>query len=264
MNDTSECCCTAYQEERMSPFEIVIIVIGIICIIVSCFLVDHKKEDTVETELGTVTEQILYSQLSTANEKISEHVNQLKEDVFETTRDEMNRISNEKIMSVHEYSDQAINDIKKNHEEVLFLYQMLTDKEDELKKSLTEMQQTKSEIEKYCNAARETMTDSDAEMEVLKVISSKSGGEETSTNQGHSKSYQKAQNPKSKNRFEATEIDQDNHYMKALQDIEDNEFSSHIDDILELSSQGCSVIEISKRLGLGQGEVKLVLDYNKK
>lgn len=248
----------------MSSFEIALIIIGIICVIVSCFLVDRKKEDTVETELGTVTEQILFSQLSTANEKISDHVNQLKEDVFETTKEEMNRISNEKIMSVHEYSDQAINDIKKNHEEVLFLYQMLTDKEDELKKSLAEMQKTKSEIEKFCNVAMEKMSDSDAEIGALKPVSSKCRREKTSSNIDSSKSYQKGQNSKSKNLLEVTEIDQDNHYTKALQDIENKEFSSHIDEILELSNQGCSVIEISKRLGLGQGEVKLVLDYNKK
>lgn len=253
----------------MSPFEIALIIIGIVCIVASCFFVEHKKEDTVETELGTVTEQILYSQLSDANEKISAHMNQLKEEIIEYTQDEMSRISNEKIMAVHEYSDQVLTDIKKNHEEVLFLYQMLTDKEEELKNSLQQMQQTKREIERFCSMAGEDMeqnqehiakTDEAETKETANSkISSKSSGARKKT-----KTSQSEKSVKNKNLLEITAIDQENHYTKTLQDIENQEFSSHIDEILELSNQGYSIVEISKRLGLGQGEVKLVLDYNKR
>lgn len=244
----------------MSPFEIALIIIGIVCIVTSCFLVDHKKEDTVETELGTVTEQILYSQLSEANDKISSHVEQLKNEMFEKTEAEMDRISNEKIMAVHEYSDQVLGDIKKNHEEVLFLYQMLTDKEDDLKKSVQQMQQTKREMERFCSMTSDEMIKAVAEIENQDVTASNVGTKENKSQEKASK----GKNNKSKNLLEVTEIDSEHHYSKTLQDIENQEFSSHIDEIIELSNQGFSIIEISKRLGLGQGEVKLVLDYNKR
>lgn len=224
----------------MSPFEIALIMIGIVCIVVSCFFVDRTSTDTVDTELGTVTEQILYSHLSDANEKIAKHMEQLEEEVFERTNEEMGRISNEKIMAVHEYSEQAIQEIKKNHEEVLFLYQMLTDKEAELKATMAAMRQNSHSQQKQA----ENRKDSDS--------------------MKHSKSNQTSQTAKSKSLLEDTKNHQETHYSQTIQNIENQEFSSHIDEILQLSNQGYTVVEISKKLGLGQGEVKLVLDYNKK
>lgn len=227
----------------MSPFEIALIIIGIVCIVGSCFLIDHGKEDTVDTEIGTVTEQILYQQLSEANDKISSHINQIKDEVYEKTQEDMNRISNEKMMAVHEYSDQVLNDIKKSHNEVLFLYQMLTEKEEDLKSTLTEMQRLRREMEHYCRSVDDGQN--------IDAVDAKS---QTKEMNGHGK---KAQKQKANEK-------QEQHYTKALKEIEDQEFAGHIDEIISLADQGCSVIEISKRLGLGQGEVKLVLDYNKR
>jgi len=227
----------------MSPFEIALIIVGIVCIIASCLMIDQKKEDTVDTELGTVTEQILFNQLSEANDKISSHVNHLKEEIYEKTKEDMNRISNEKIMAVHEYSDQVLSDIKKSHNEVLFLYQMLSEKEEDLKTSINEMQKMKRELEQYYRSAEEHTEGNHQSLDTVN------------------------RTPYVSDEFYAEQESQDtmnseHHYTKALQEIENQEFAGHIDEILSLSKQGCSVIEISKRLGLGQGEVKLVLDYN--
>lgn len=223
----------------MSSFEIALIIIGIVCIVISCFLVDSKSTDTVDTELGTVTEQILYAQLADANQKISDHMEQLKEEVFEYTKNEMSRISNEKIMAVHEYSNQAIQDIKKNHDEVLFLYRMLTDKEAELKSNVAMMKQSMSaQIVENKKVTNQMENVNDSARDAVK----------------ERKNSKKAKN----------KVEESNHDSQTMQDIENEEFSSHIAEILELSNQGYSVIEISKKLSLGQGEVKLVLDYNKK
>lgn len=236
----------------MSPYEITLIIIGIVCIVVSCFLVEQKKEEIVETELGNMSERLLYSQLSDANETISTHVTQLKENVFVQTQEELNRLSNEKIMAVHEYSEQVLGDIKKSHDEVMFLYQMLTDKEEELKTSLHEMQQTKREIEQFF-----AMVGEDAAGKQAKSNSSSVMKKASSSQQMH-------QISKPKKQQESTDKDLENHYSKTLQEIETLEFSSHIDEILALFEQGYSVVDISKRLGLGQGEVNLVLNYNKR
>lgn len=231
----------------MSPLEITLIVIGIICIVVSCLLIDQKKEDTVETELGTVTEQILYNQLSEANANISAHINQLKNEVYEKTEDEMNRMSNEKIMAIHEYSDQVMGDIKKSHNEVLFLYQMLTEKEEDLKSALNEMQKIKRDVEHYCRNVYENLDDT-------QVVEAHTMEEKAPVHRNTAKKTQE------KSKTKTTDTKNSN----TENELESNEFANHMDEILKLSEQGCSVIEISKRLGLGQGEVKLVLDYNKR
>ena len=56
-----------------------------------------------------------------------------KEQVISETEEYLNRKSNEKIMEFEEYSSQVIEKIERNHEEVVFMYQMLSDKEDEWK-----------------------------------------------------------------------------------------------------------------------------------
>ena len=236
----------------MSPFEIILIIIGIVCIVVSCFLVEQKKEDIVETELGNMSEQFLYSQLSDANETISTHVTKLKEDVLDQAQEDMNRLSNQKIMAVHEYSEQVLGDIKKSHDEVMFLYQMLTDKEEELKASLEEMQHVKREVEQFCTMVGEGVAGKQA------ISNSSNGMIEANTSQQMDKVS------KTKKQQKIADKDLENHYTKTLQEIESKEFSSHIDEILTLFDQGYSVVDISKRLGLGQGEVNLVLNYNKK
>ena len=53
----------------------------------------------------------------------------------------MERISNEKIMAVHEYSDTVLEEIHKNHEEVVFLYDMLKGKRENLQTSLDQAEQ---------------------------------------------------------------------------------------------------------------------------
>ena len=253
----------------MSPFEIALIVIGIVCIIISCFVIEQKKETVVETEIGSITEQLLYSQISEANEKISSQMSQLKDDIYENSKEEMNQLSNEKILAVHEYSEQVLADIRKGHEEVMFLYQMLTEKEEELKTSLQEMQQTKRELEKLCSITDEVTPEIGQKVKTLvppkKEKNAKKAAANTSNGkkQGHP-SQQVESKLEEKNLQENPEMGQESHYTKTLQEIESQEFSSHIDEILTLSDQGYSVIEISKRLSLGQGEVKLVLDYNKK
>ena len=207
----------------MSPFEIALIVIGIVCIVVSCFVIEQKKEDVVETELGSITEQLLYSQLSEANEKITTNVSQLKEDIIENSREEMNQLSNEKILAVHEYSEQVLGDIRKSHEEVMFLYQMLTEKEEELKKSLQEMQQTKREIERYCSIIDDEVTP-ELEQKVKAFIHPKkeetAKQEATNTSKGKKKvhsSQQAKSNSEAKNQQESTEMNRENDYSKTLQ-----------------------------------------------
>ena len=50
----------------------------------------------------------------------------------------MERLTNEKIMAVNEYSDTVLEEINKNHKEAVFLYDMLSDKHENLKSTVSE------------------------------------------------------------------------------------------------------------------------------
>lgn len=68
----------------------------------------------------------------------------------------MERVANEKIMAVNEYSDTVLEEINKNHKEVTFLYDMLNDKHDTLMTSIGEANQVAEEIRQTARDAEIT------------------------------------------------------------------------------------------------------------
>ncbi len=113
-------------------------------------------------------------------------------------------------MAVSEYSDQIFDKINRNHEEVIFLYNMLNNKEKEMKET----------------AISETVSSKKSDVEEKKVpVKAK----KKQVSQGENS------RPVSLNNTE----------------------------ILELYSKGKSIMDISRQLGVGQGEVKLIIDLFK-
>ena len=51
----------------------------------------------------------------------------------------LERLTNEKIMAVNEYSDTVLQEIHKNHEEAMFLYDMLNNKHANIKDTVSKM-----------------------------------------------------------------------------------------------------------------------------
>ncbi len=47
---------------------------------------------------------------------------------MDTTEERMNRLCNDKIMAVDEFSQQILEKIDANHQEVVFMYNMLSEK----------------------------------------------------------------------------------------------------------------------------------------
>ena len=56
---------------------------------------------------------------------------------MDTTEERMNRLCNDKIMAVDEFSQQILEKIDANHQEVVFMYNLLGEKENELKELMT-------------------------------------------------------------------------------------------------------------------------------
>ena len=111
----------------MSALEIALLIFGLILIIVSFFLVDKNQGATENTvpvpdmkQLNVISERAIRDMNTNANK------------LLESTQDQLEEISNDKIMAVNEYSDQVLAKIDTNHKETVFLYQMLQDKEKEL------------------------------------------------------------------------------------------------------------------------------------
>lgn len=132
----------------MSVIEIVLIVVGVVILIVGYLLPAGKRDTDEEVQLISEAEirKLVEGEAETVREKVSEIVDETIGYSIEKTERAMERVANEKIMAVNEYSDTVLEEINKNHKEVTFLYDMLNDKHDSLMASIGQASQAADEI----------------------------------------------------------------------------------------------------------------------
>ncbi len=135
--------------------EIVLVILGIVVFIVSFLLPAGKAED--DDDLMDLKEEavkgMVDKEVQNAREQINGIVDETTTYAMEKTERAMERLTNEKIMAVNEYSDTVLSEINKNHKEVVFLYDMLNDKQENLKTIVTGAVKAESEVRKMMEDA---------------------------------------------------------------------------------------------------------------
>lgn len=132
----------------MSVIEIVLIIIGAGVFLLGYFLPAGKRDADEEVQLISEAEirKMVEGETETVRERVSDIVDETIGYSIEKTERAMERVANEKIMAVNEYSDTVLEEINKNHKEVTFLYDMLNDKHDTLMASIGQASQVAEEI----------------------------------------------------------------------------------------------------------------------
>ncbi len=214
----------------MTTLEITLIIIGVIFLIGSFMVNDklsHKDIDKIaqmtSEELKIITEKELNSAKSTITDIIDD---QITEKTAETKRS-LEKETNSKIMAINEYSDTVLESINKAHNEIMFLYSMLNDKQEELT-------QLTGNIERMSSQVRDTF-------EPLKDSHMDTVSAPTVSVQLKPAVPLESEIPVSDPKLPQTDA---NHNLS----------------ILSLHKSGKSAVEIARDLGLGTGEVKLVID----
>ncbi len=128
--------------------EIVLIIIGAGVFLLGYLLPAGKKDADEEVQLISEAEirKLVEGETETVREKVSDIVDETIGYSIEKTERAMERVANEKIMAVNEYSDTVLEEINKNHKEVSFLYDMLNDKHDTLMADIGSANQVVEEI----------------------------------------------------------------------------------------------------------------------
>lgn len=248
----------------MNFFEIILLIIGILIFVVSFRIPTVKEEELEETkELAKVEiKEVVKGEMKNVHEQVEGVVDETITYAVEKTERFMDRITNEKMNAVQEYSDTVLEQIKKNHEEVVFLYDMLNGKQENLKTMVAEVSELQKKTERLS-------------MEIPKT-------EETQKEQSVSKEaeLQTATKPQRTNDVakvapqieEAPEVDFNRQTTDVASGLEKSETpeweinftgeagqQNNNERILELHKAGKSNIAIAKELDLGVGEVKLVI-----
>ena len=132
----------------MSVTEIVLIIIGAGIFLLGYLLPAGKKDTDEEVQLISEAEirKLVEGEAESVRERISDIVDETIGYSIEKTERAMERVANEKIMAVNEYSDTVLEEINKNHKEVTFLYDMLNDKHETLLADIGEANQIVDEI----------------------------------------------------------------------------------------------------------------------
>lgn len=212
----------------MTTVEVSLIIIGVIFILVSFFLQEKLSKRDIDqiTSLSDAELKIIVEkQLRNADAKVEDVVDEKFDKIMSASERVMERTSNEKIMAISEYSDTVLESMNKTHNEIMFLYSMLNDKHKELTNLAGELSSLPNSL--------------------------KSVTPEVQKRYEETVSYVESQ-------VEKAEPIPKEELLEAAVTMTDSE-RNHNDDILFLHSAGKSDVDIAKELGLGLGEVKLVI-----
>ena len=120
----------------MTPVEICLIIVAVILFVGSFFVTEklsNKEIDEIKGMSSKELQRILENDLSNVEQKVKEILDGYVEETVDNASIPLGKITNEKIMAINEYSDTVLEEINKTHSEVMFLYSMLNDKQDEMK-----------------------------------------------------------------------------------------------------------------------------------
>lgn len=284
--------------------QILLLVVGLVIIFLSITITDKYSQNKSNGAVSGTEEEMMQRIIEESKEKIranSESILGEKiEEELHRADDELGHISNEKIMAVSDFSDQLLEKIEQNHKEVVFLYDMLNAKENEMKEFVQEIDKSKVVLEELANK----------ELEKQKMIQHKRIQKELEKQLKKERELEKQKNdlmlsgviPNDSEEEQTVEKVQEeqtrkvNTQMSALErmggvleetpteqmPVEEREEvkettqepiqevvkepeikvedSNQNQVILDLYNEGKTIMEIAKLLGKGQGEVKLVID----
>lgn len=247
----------------MTGMELFLIMVGIVAIIGS--FVFSERLEKADKSTGSLMDKMNEEAIQ---EKIEEVVDRMLDEKVEATEVKIEKIMNEKIMTVGDYSDNVIADIQKSHEEIMFLYGMLNDKEKDVKKAVLDVESLKKSIKKK-EFAEQSAIGAGAESKEDREGNEKRADRERRADKGNregrsdltdDRKQTGLANKENRKAKGSTQQSKEKNHGVALSAKQAREKTNHNQKILELYEQGKSSVEIAKELKLGIGEVRLVID----
>ena len=202
--------------------EIVLIVIGIVAFAASFFVTEKMSQKDLDqiTLLSEVDLKLIAEkQVKSVMGQVVSSVDEVVEDSLHVAKRGLEKETNRKIMAVSEYSDTVMSEINKTHNEIMFLYSMLNDKQAEAANMVSDLQRAAKQIREM--NVENTMAKAEKIPSIPEMIE------------------------------EVEEI--------PVPESEEKEEMDLNKQILQLHKEGKSEVEIAKTLDCGLGVIRLVL-----
>ncbi len=264
----------------MSLMEVILLIVGFIAFVVSFFIPDRGESSDEEGFTRDEIREIVLEEYEASKSKLEDITDETVNYSIEKAERSLDKITNERMLALGEYSDTIMNQINTNHQETVFLHDMLNSNKNDLTTMLTQamkdskealdssnqaaenakkaMEMSESAYENAKKASENAVLAEDKMIDARKAIN---GDEEkparkTSTRKTTSKKTKTS----AKKAEVADDIIMDNDGQISLNfDVSGENSSNNNDKILKLHSKGKSNVAIAKELGLGVGEVNLVI-----
>lgn len=237
----------------MNVMGIVLLIVGALAFLAS-FVVSDRDQDgkKYSKAMGLKLDRMIDERVDELKVRLSDVAGAAREEEEMRAQRELERITNEKIMAIDDYSRAVLEEIEKNHKEVMFLYDMLESKTSDVKNTIRKADAVKREQESVVeeSAAPASPVAASAytpepEPETEKKISGMD---------------------KLRSAFAETDIepsaediaDAIRDEMGGL-DPDETELSRN-DRVLEMKKNGMDNVDIAKALNIGVGEVNLITD----
>lgn len=281
----------------MTGYEIIILAAGLIFLTASFFF-GGKHGDAESVDVDAEIRKIKEAAVLHENE-VRGRVKELLENecgaAVADAQEKLSKISNDKIIAVDEYASQVLERIENNNQAVVFLYDMLQKKEDEMKSTMNKMEQTRRENKELFdrleelkqakarvagrNAAKTAQSPAQGAERTAQAAAQKhQTGRQTAAMESERQTVARNEMPQADAGLSHTQagalseaaarsqaqereaLRQENAAQgAALAETERQEL------VLSMYKEHKSIKEISKQLSMGQGEVKLIIDlYAKK
>ena len=233
----------------MTILEIVLLIIGLAAVMLS-FKIGDKKDNNEGKKTDEKAEDNSGEIIKNTEEELEEKL----DIIMDQAEEKLGKLLNEKIMGFSEYSDQIFDKMEKNHGEEVFLYNMLGEKENEIKELMHDADASKASLrDQVINDYRDIEDKSSVYDEEIKRI-------ELEESKNHALEERQQEVADAIKKLPSNDDDKNSkvHVVKELQnDLSEKNYNQ---EIIDLHKKGRSVLEISKILSIGQGEVKFVID----
>ncbi len=244
----------------MTILEIVLLIIGLgLCI--GSFFVSEKLSAKDKENLTKLTreqiEEIIRDKMADAKVETEDKLSATIDEAMEELDRRTDKETNEKILQISQYSDTVLEAVDKSHKEVTFMYSMLNEKHDatvEMTKKLAELEGTlralDSSVAKKLDLLRDRELEFEEDKRKLEELRQELENEKNRVTEERKSAEDKI------NMVENISLEE----ALSQKFTEENKTVRNDNmEILTLSDEGLSEVEIAKKLGRGLGEVKFVL-----
>ncbi len=229
----------------MTALQLILLIVGVIFFIGSFFVTEKLSSSDLE-QLRRIGEKevkvMIDKELKAGVTRLESNIDDQIVSANEKFERETDKETNEKLMSISEYTDTVLNSMNETHNQIMFLYNMLNEKQEKALQLTGEMQAAESNL-----------------LALKDHISKMAEHYEVTLQKVDEKQAEELKKQKTEEEMQGLK---DAFMAKIIEDQDPVKADNSGDEksvILSMYKEGYSEVEIAKRMGKGLGEIKLIL-----